>query len=91
MLNLKFGITNPWVKESFRAIWTKCLPVTQNKALEFELFRCRTDLLGIDLDMRIMGRDHAGLQMSFTLLTFTFSVSLCDNRHWDYSTNSWEK
>jgi hypothetical protein len=42
-----------------------------------------------NVDTRLQGRDHAGIEIGFGVLGFGIQISLPDRRHWDYKRNCW--
>lgn len=47
----------------------------------------------IDIEMRLSlsGEDHAGLHLEFGVFGFSVIFGINDSRHWDDSSNDWEK
>jgi hypothetical protein len=38
-----------------------------------------------------MRQSHAGIHINVGLLGYSVGVELCDNRHWNTITNTWEE
>jgi hypothetical protein len=71
-------------------IISKSFSVTKNKSLEIQLSKFSNIFqLGLNLDWR-RKCDHAGIYFDIQILPFFFAISLSDDRHWDYETNTWE-
>lgn len=90
MLRLDLVICNIWARENFKAFWNKSGSFTPNKHWELEFTSYSKDFLGIRLDTRWRGRDHAGFSVELILLGYNFHANIYDSRHWNYKTNSWE-
>lgn len=87
MINLQLYLYNPW-STRFNNIKSKSFKVTKHKTLELQT--CRTnDIINCQL-IFTHRTDHAGLTIELGLLSFNLLISLCDNRHWDYTNNKWE-
>jgi hypothetical protein len=70
-------------------IISKSLSVTKNKSLEIQLTKFSNIFqLGINFDWR-RKCDHGGIYFNIQLLPFYFEISLSDDRHWDYETNTY--
>lgn len=90
MLNFDLVLHNLWSKEKFKALWNKSGSITEYKHWELELTSYSKDFLGIRLDTRWRGRDHAGFSVEFILLGYNLHANIYDSRHWNYENNSWE-
>jgi hypothetical protein len=64
--------------------------ISKNKTFEFQVFYSMMNLLEINFDIIITGRDHAGIELEVGLFGLNFVISTKDNRHWDYENNKWE-
>ena len=42
------------------------------------------------LDLSFWGRDHAGIELSVTILGLGIVLQIYDTRHWNDETNRWE-
>lgn len=91
MFNLQLNIINPWFTGRFKALWSKSIRITRNKTFEIEMFKYGVNLLGFEINVQPRGKDHAGAGISLTIFMYTLIIGVHDNRHWDYSTNTWEK
>lgn len=88
MINLQLYLYNPW-SEKFNNIKAKYFRVTKNKTLELQT--CRTnDIINVQL-IWTLKTDHAGITFELGFLSYNLLVTFCDNRHWDYINNCWEK
>ena len=36
-------------------------------------------------------QDHSGLELTFGFFAYTITLSVYDNRHWDYNKQKWEE
>jgi len=87
MINLRFSLTNPWSR-LFDAGWCWAKKITENKAVELQLYRCNTIIEGqFEFTTR---QDHAGLRLEFGLLSYVLAFNLHDTRHWNYAAERWE-
>ena len=90
MIRFSFGIAN-WRKPcEFRNIYNRAWAVSQHRTLEIQFDRYDYELLGLSLDLRWRGSDHAGPDFEINVLGYNFRISLPDNRHWDLETDNWE-
>jgi hypothetical protein len=65
--------------------------LTTNKFLEFEAIKSSQTLFEVEADLRITGKDHAGVFISIYILGYGVGFRIYDHRHWDYENNTWEK
>ena len=87
MINLRFSIVNPW-SDLFDAGWMWNKKLTENKAVELQLYRCNTVVEGqFEFTTR---QDHAGLRLEIGLLSYVLAFNLYDTRHWNYAKRRWE-
>lgn len=92
MIDFRFSIQNIWNKNpTFKGIKFKHWSLTKHKTLEMELCRYTGELFDLELNTCFRGHDHAGFKMAVSVACYNLSISLVDNRHWCYSTNTWEK
>lgn len=58
------------------------------------------ECVGFDVDLcnifaiwfkAIRKQDHAGVKLRFAIFSYQLSLSLYDNRHWDYDNDCWEE
>lgn len=77
-----------------KSIWKKFTTfhkqISKNKHIEIETFYCNDHLLKIELDFRLVGRDHAGIRLSGNVLGLEVEINFYDVRHWNYENNCWE-
>lgn len=91
MILFNFTVVNPRGKEKYKLFLNKNIRITKNKTFTIECYRFFYNLLELNIDLRWYGHDHAGFKFEFNVLGLNFAISLCDNRHWDYINNCWEK
>jgi hypothetical protein len=88
MIYINFTIRNPW-SDQFEHVYAKSGKLTKYKAWEFESYRSDTVA---EFETRITIReDHAGVMLSFGLLSWTVRAQIYDTRHWDYEAKQWAK
>ena len=89
MINLSFGIDNPWAKENFKNLFDVAGDIKKNLSWEFEIIR-HSHIL-VELSMRYtVKQDHAGLTLAAGLFGYSADFRIYDTRHWDYENNCWE-
>lgn len=89
MINISFNISNPWSKR-WSSVFSKSGKTPfPNKCWEVELIK-NSDIIGVYLNLTTK-QSHAGLRVIVSLLGYELMLNLCDTRHWDYGTNTWEK
>lgn len=94
MIYFNFNLSNP--------IHTKCnsnitnyivknYKVTKNKNLEFQLCKTGTlcNLFGVELDTRVTGRDHAGINFEINICGYVLLLNIIDKRHWNFEDGEW--
>lgn len=66
--------------------------LSKNKSYQIELIKwSEADcLFDIELDTRVVGRDHIGPEISITIWRYYFHIGIYDHRHWDYENKRWE-
>jgi hypothetical protein len=87
MIYLSFSISNLFSKR-FENVYSKSGKITEYKCYEFEVLRNR-EIIGCFFSLTSR-QDHAGLEISFSLLSWDFIFNINDSRHWDSKTNTWE-
>jgi hypothetical protein len=91
MIRFSIGIAN-WRRPcEFKNIYNRAWAVGPNRTLEIQFDRYDYELLGIYLDLRWRGDDHAGPKFELNILGWCVRIDLPDNRHWDSETNDWEQ
>lgn len=88
MIHFTFALHNPFSKRKF---FSKTIYLNSfgHKTLEIEYTR---DNCIIEFWLRYRIREsHAGLMFSVSLLSYGINFAFEDNRHWDSTTNTWEK
>jgi hypothetical protein len=91
MIHINFTIENPFKGSNFTDIWAKAIRVTKNKTLELQIYRYGVNVFELGLRLTFSGSDHAGPSFELGIFGWYFTISLPDNRHWDYENNCWEK
>lgn len=94
MFKFCLRLSNPYHNEKifpFRSLYNKFVRVSKNRTLEFQVNFFFNTLFEFSLDTIWRGRDHAGPELELTVLGLTFTLSLPDNRHWNYDKNDWYK
>lgn len=89
MIHLNFAITNPYANNNFKNLYCRTWQLAKNKYFELQFFHEPRRLLAINVNLTWRGFDHAGPEFELTMLGYTISLHLYDNRHWDYETNDW--
>ena len=88
MIYLGFSVSNPWTKSMFDTVWSVTKFPTQNKCVEFEVFKTNNIIVfSFNLTHRT---HHAGLTIEIGMFHRTATFRLADNRHWDYNKGTWE-
>ena len=90
MFNLNISIQNPWTYKPWQVIWQHIWPVTKHRTLEICIDRYANDIIALKFNTTWRGHDHAGPYCEIRVLGLGFTISLPDNRHWDYNDNYWE-
>jgi hypothetical protein len=84
MLNFNFSINNVWNKNpKFRIIWIFIKPITKNKTLELECYQNAADVFKVKLEFNPIVTDHGGITVTVNMFSYTFDMSIYDNRHWN--------
>ena len=89
MIRIKLEITKPTPLDHFVGIYDTFFLLSEHKICEIEYYYFSDDLFVFNLDLRWRGADHIGPSIMVTLLGYTFSVRIVDNRHWDYNKGCW--
>ena len=91
MIHLALNITNPWSRLTYNSLkfgWNSSTP-WKHKFLELDLRRSKTI---IAVSFVVSHRcSHAGFEILLGLFGYDLMFALYDYRHWDYTTNDWEK
>lgn len=88
---LLFFIKKFWkTKNSLQNIFYWDTKISFYKFLEIEFFKGTNDLIRLECDFRITGRDHAGINIIVGVLGYEIISKLYDQRHWDYANDTWE-
>lgn len=90
MFSLRAYLENPFVKESFKNLFSRSFKVSNNKFFEFEALYHSFMILELELSYT-KRRDHAGLNVVLGLLCYSVCFRVLDRRHWDYLNNRWEE
>lgn len=96
MIHFSFNINNPFHTLSNTNVTNyivKNWRLSKNKSFEFQLCRAGSiyNLFGIELDTRIKGRHHAGINFDLDLCGYVLILNLIDNRHWDFEHGTWDE
>lgn len=88
-----FDITWPYRKYGKHKNYIeKCIRLTKNKTLEFQIDNWGQGWTLIAFSCRIlMFTDHAGFILDFTLFNYELDIHFYDNRHWNHDKGEWEK
>jgi len=92
MINFNLGIQNPFHSEKkspWQSLYQGEWIVAKNKTLEIGFFHYTYELLGINVDTRWRGSDHAGPSLEINLFGWQACISLPDHRHWNSNENRW--
>lgn len=92
MLKANFSIYNPYFTEddgSFRNLFCSERGITEHKSYCFEITHYERDWLEFEFGLSWRGEDHAGLNFTLGLLTYSMHFRVYDNRHWNHETNAW--
>ena len=87
MINFSCSIENPLSKK-FKGLIFKNGSLYCHKRWELEVNKTNV-LLGLEFALTAM-RDHAGLTIGVSLLTFELHFQIYDTRHWNRLLNNWE-
>jgi len=93
MISFSFYLNWPWFKHSdelSKDYFYKYWSVTKYKTLEIQVSRGGSTIVGGSFRWD-MNCDHAGIMVDINLFRRFLHISFCDNRHWDYENNCWEK
>lgn len=89
MINIKFNIQNPFIKEDFKNLFNRSFQLSKNKYFEFEVIYHSVNLVDLGFSWTTK-RDHAGLDLTLGLICYSVSFRTFDRRHWDYRSDKWE-
>ena len=89
MININFGISNPWYKEDFKTIFYRTGSITKNKQWEIQITRYSFNIFDFSFDWTHR-TDHAGVKLEFSLVGLSLHLQMYDRRHWDYENKTWE-
>jgi hypothetical protein len=89
MLFLNFQLTTPLFRTYFVNLWNKAIKCSKYKAFEAEICFQPSTLFEVFLNITTRG-DHAGIDVSVTVLGVCIHLLFYDIRHWNYKTNTWE-
>jgi len=89
MINIHFGITNPWYSENFKSLFERAGDITKNKSWEFQVCRYSYDIAKISVRWSFR-RDHAGPSLELCLFGYGAEIKAYDCRHWDYENDCWK-
>ena len=88
MIYFNINIRNPFWNR-YKLIWFKHgKTFLKNKFWELQISQ-DDELLRLEFEYTIR-QDHAGLRLEFGLMGYKFTMTIYDNRHWNYLINSWE-
>ena len=90
MISFRLSLANPFKYLPFKSYWQRDIPVSKNKILEIGFYRYAWNLFELSLDLRWFGSDHAGPSIEINITGYTVRLAICDNRHWNSTTNTWE-
>lgn len=69
----------------------KSFAITKNKTLEIQITQW-SNIFQIGLNLGWTRKcDHAGIRFNIEILGFYVGIEFTDNRHWDYTTNTFEE
>lgn len=96
MIELKFGMANPWpfsIGEDQPALFLRHWRLSTHKNFEIQLahWSRKSEFFRIWIDAPLRGRHHAGLNLEIGILGLDLMLNLYDSRHWDYENEVWEK
>ena len=87
MIYFGFSISNPWGRP-FENLWNRSGSITRHTAWEVELLQTN-QLIGFNFSYT-RRESHAGLTLQLAWPGRSLSFMICDTRHWNYETNTWE-
>jgi hypothetical protein len=89
MIYLNLNLRSPWGGD-FKNIkvWHGKTPIP-NKYWEVQIIK-NDNWLRFEFDFTIQ-QDHAGINLELGLFKYEIHFTIYDNRHWNYTNNSWEK
>ena len=88
MIHFTFALYNPFDRRDFKC---KSLYTRQFGYKTFEIDYSRDNAIFEFWLRYTVKQSHAGICLSFSLLSYGISVTLEDTRHWSRVTNDWEK
>lgn len=92
MIDFKLYVKNPFHKNNdFKSLYEKGGKLFGDKCWEVQFMRYSWNLLEVEVDTNMKGRDHAGLSLSIGFLGFIASFKIYDTRHWNHDKNDWEQ
>jgi len=88
ILGLNLSIQG-WFPEQYSEVksWDGVTPI-QHKHWTFTLLRT-SDLVEVSAKYT-WRRDHAGLTVALSLLSWSLELEIYDHRHWDHNTGQWQ-
>ena len=64
--------------------------LSKYKHIEVETFFTNYNLFSVEFDIKLTGKDHAGVRLKFDFCGLELEIHFYDSRHWDYKNNCWE-
>lgn len=90
---LNFDLKNPFFKSSKSSadsLHSKSFSVSKTRSIELSARKhAASHLIGVVLDLRMSGGDHAGPNLDITVLGWSLEIGLPDARHWNYTDDCW--
>ena len=93
MIELSLIIKNPLhneVKSPWKSLYQWEKLITKNKIFEIGFFKYSYSLFEFNLTTNVWGSNHAGPDISLSVLGYEIHLGLHDRRHWNYETNDWQ-
>lgn len=91
MFNFEFKISNPFVRDKWKSLYSNHFKISKNKVFEIEMIFFKSTIFLVDLDINFNKVDHAGPKITLGLFGLEISLHLYDTRHWNYEENRWCK
>ncbi len=91
---LLFNILNPFkslAQNFWMYTWYWDKKISTYKWFEIQIFVDINHLFEFEFDLRLRGRDHAGISIEFVIFCLALNLKIYDQRHWDHQINDWEK
>ena len=79
------------LKNKYKKYTSFYKPISKNKNIEIETYYSDCQLFKFEIDLHIIGRDHAGFNFEINMFGWQIDFRIYDSRHWDYKNWCWEE